>query len=144
MVRLRPPAVGLPCGCFGWSVGGASGYVRCGYHQILHTESSPLSACDCIEHRAAKRGLSAYDFANELWERESLRGSPLPDIASLPETKGTHRRTKRPKRERDRKCECLWLLKKGEWRIEAWCGTHEARAASWKVARQKERNEFGW
>lgn len=47
-------------------------------------------------------------------------------------------------RESGRKCECVWLCRGGEWRIEYPCEGHAKEPKKKRDARQRERNEHGW
>lgn len=129
----------LPCGCFAWRLGSAAGAVPCGWHSRTHEEAGALRPCDCLIHRAERRGIGAYAFVEELADQESRRYATKPRVSDTETSDATS-----PTVEQDRKCECSWLLQRGEWRVETWCLEHQAKPEQWKSKRIKERNERGW
>ena len=138
----RPRAIQILCGCFAWRLGSAQGSVLCGFHVQTHTRGEDWrgdDACDCLRCRARRRGLGAYAIVEELWDQDRASHAPR-ETVEVPTTKGPAPDL----RESGRKCECVWLCRGGEWRIEYPCEGHAKEPKKKRDARQRERNEHGW
>lgn len=68
------PKVCLPCGCFGWAIGGATGVVPCSFHAHLHYElSSVTQPCDCLKCRAEDAGVDPVTYVQALVATEKAK-----------------------------------------------------------------------